>query len=116
MPGSISSMPLNSSSISLWVREEPRPSEIGRTAAQPLVARFLRQTGWVYRQRIDSSVIVSVGYDRNRRVLEVELVGGAVYQYLDVPAKEYMALLAAESQGRFYNQRIKPSYEYRQVT
>lgn len=71
--------------------------------------------GVMYRQRVDSSVIASVGYDRDRRVLEVELVSGAVYQYLDVPPKDYLALLAADSQGRFYNQRIKPNYQYRQV-
>lgn len=69
----------------------------------------------MHRQPIESSVIVSVGYDRKRRVLEVELAGGAVYQYLDVPPKDFMALLAADSAGRYYNQRIKPNYEYRQV-
>jgi KTSC domain len=69
----------------------------------------------MYRKPIDSSVVASVGYDRERRVLEVELTSGAVYQYLGVPAKDYMAFLAAESQGRFYNQQIKPNYEYRQV-
>jgi hypothetical protein len=69
----------------------------------------------MYRKPIDSSVVASVGYDRERRVLEVELTSGTVYQYLDVPPKDYMAFLAAESQGRFYNQTIKPNYEFRQV-
>lgn len=55
----------------------------------------------------------SVGYDKARRVLEVEVAGGAVYQYLDVPAREFFALLSAESAGRYYNQEIKPRYEYR---
>jgi len=45
----------------------------------------------------------------------VKLVGGAVYQYLDVPPKDFLALLAADSSGRFYNQRIKPTCDYRQV-
>lgn len=71
---------------------------------------------WVmHRQPIESSVIASVGYDRKRRVLEVELVSGAIYQYLGVPPKDYLALLAADSSGRFYNQRIKPTYDYRQL-
>jgi hypothetical protein len=69
----------------------------------------------MYRQPVESSVLASVGYDRKRRLLEVELVSGVVYQYLDVPPKDYMALLAAESSGRFYNQHIKPNYDYRQV-
>jgi hypothetical protein len=64
---------------------------------------------------VESSVLAEVGYDRARRVLEVKLVGGAVYQYLDVPAREFMALLAADSAGRYYNASIKPNYEYRQL-
>ena len=66
----------------------------------------------MYRQRVDSSAVVSVGYDKKRRVLEVEVEGGAVYQYLDVPAREYFALVSADSVGRYYNQSIKPNYEF----
>lgn len=69
----------------------------------------------MYRQRVDSSAVVSVGYDRKRRVLEVEIEGGAIYQYLDVPPREYFALVSAESVGRYHNQRIKAEYEFRRV-
>ena len=69
----------------------------------------------MHRRPVESSVLAEVGYDRKRRVLEVKLVSGAVYQYLDVPAREFMALLAAESSGRYYNSNIKPNYEYRQL-
>jgi hypothetical protein len=69
----------------------------------------------MYRQRVDSSAVVSVGYDKKRRVLEVEVDGGAVYQYLDVPAREYFALVSADSVGRYYNQSIKPNYEFLRV-
>jgi KTSC domain len=69
----------------------------------------------MHRRPVESSVLVSVGYDRKRRVLEVELVSGAVYQYLAVPPKDFMALLAAESVGRFYNKHIKATYDYREL-
>jgi hypothetical protein len=69
----------------------------------------------VHRRPVESSVLAEVGYDQKRRVLEVKLVSGAVYQYLDVPAREFMALLAAASAGRYYNTNIKPNYEYRQL-
>ena len=69
----------------------------------------------MYRQRVDSSAVVSVGYNQKLRVLEVEVEGGAVYQYLDVPAREYFALVSAESVGQYYNQRIKVDYEVRRV-
>jgi hypothetical protein len=67
----------------------------------------------MHRRRLDSSAVRSAGYDRDRRILEIEITGGAVYQYLDVPAREFMALLAADSHGRYYNEHIKPAYEYR---
>lgn len=70
----------------------------------------------MYRQPIASSVLAEVGYDQQRRLLEVKLVSGAVYQYLDVPAREFMALLAADSSGRHYNTEIKPNYDCRQVS
>jgi hypothetical protein len=69
----------------------------------------------MYRQRVDSSAVVSVGYDKKRRILEVEVEGGVVYQYLDVPAREYFALVSAESVGRYYNQQIKAGYEFRRL-
>ncbi len=70
----------------------------------------------MYRQRVESSAVRSVGYDKKRRILEVEVAGGAVYQYLDVPAREYFALVSADSVGRYYNQQIKEAYEFRKVT
>lgn len=69
----------------------------------------------MYRQRVESSAVVSVGYDKARRVLEVEIDGGAVYQYFDVPAREYFALVSADSIGRYYNQQIKANYDFRKV-
>ena len=69
----------------------------------------------MYRQPVESSAVVSVGYDRKSRVLEVEVEGGAVYRYLDVPAREYFALVSADSVGRYYNQQIKANYDFRKV-
>jgi hypothetical protein len=69
----------------------------------------------MYRQRVESAAVRSVGYDKKRRVLEVEVAGGAIYQYLDVPAREYFALVSADSVGRYYNQEIKETYEFRKV-
>jgi hypothetical protein len=69
----------------------------------------------MYRQRVESSAVLSVGYDQKRRVLEVEVEGGEVYQYLEVPAREYFALVSAESVGRYYNQQIKANYDFRKA-
>jgi hypothetical protein len=69
----------------------------------------------MYRRAVESTAVVSVGYDKTQRILEVEVEGGVVYQYLEVPAREYFALLAADSTGRYYNQQIKATYEFRKV-
>ena len=67
------------------------------------------------RARVRSSSVRSVGYDLERSVLEVEWVGGGVYDYLDVPPEEALAFLEADSLGRHLNARIKPRYAYRPV-
>jgi KTSC domain-containing protein len=69
----------------------------------------------MHRRPVDSSVIAEVGYDRASRVLEVKLTSGAIYRYLGVPARDFLGLLAAPSAGQYYNERIKPHYEFRQV-
>jgi len=62
------------------------------------------------RRKVESSVLVSVGYDPQRRVLEVEFVSGARYQYLDVPAQVHLELLQAPSLGAFFNREIRDHY------
>jgi KTSC domain len=59
------------------------------------------------REHISSSMMASVGYDAHTRTLEIEFVRGGVYQYLDVPAPEHEALIAATSKGRFFQVRIQ---------
>jgi hypothetical protein len=69
----------------------------------------------VLRARVSSSTIVSVGYDEEQRILEIVFVGGRVYHYLEVPPERVLALLRAESKGRFLNSDIKPYFRYRPV-
>jgi hypothetical protein len=69
----------------------------------------------VYRRPVDSSLILSVGYDLASSVLEVEFVGGKVYEYYDVPLSVYSALMGAESVGSFFNDHIRDMYPYAAV-
>jgi len=60
--------------------------------------------------------MISVGYDFETRVLEIEFIDGAIYQYFDVPEEIYQGLLNAESKGRYFNLVIKPlGFEYQQL-
>jgi KTSC domain len=67
------------------------------------------------RERVESSGVVSVGYDDWSKILEIEYPGGAVYDYSHVPEVLYRDLLAAESKGRFINLYIKPYFQYEEV-
>lgn len=62
------------------------------------------------RAPVESSSVVSVGYDEAEQVLEVEFAGGGVYQYLEVAPWQYDQLLAADSIGRYVNGYIKPNH------
>jgi KTSC domain len=61
------------------------------------------------RETIDSSAIVAVEYGAGQW-LDIELTNGRIYRYFDVPRDVYEALMAAESKGRFYNDRIRDEY------
>jgi len=64
------------------------------------------------REDVDSSMIVSVGYDAEERILEVEFDGGKIYQYFDVPQEEYAGLMDAESKGQYMLGNIIDMYTY----
>jgi hypothetical protein len=66
----------------------------------------------VYRKSIDSATLSSVGYDQESNTLEVEFTNGSVYQYFDVPIEVVVALLLAESAGRYHNAHIRNRYRH----
>lgn len=68
------------------------------------------------RTPVDSSTIVSAGYDPASHTLEVEFRNGAVYQYSGVPESMYRGLLSPPSHGTYLNTVIKKEgYPYRKV-
>ncbi|MFD7905821.1 KTSC domain-containing protein [Kitasatospora sp. NPDC059722] len=68
------------------------------------------------RTAVESSVLRSVGYDRPARRLELEFLGGRVYEYAAVPARVHRELMAADSHGRFFVRRIRGRYAYRRLS
>jgi len=67
------------------------------------------------RAPVDSSAVVSVGYDESQQILELEYIDGDVYQYFDVPKAVHLALLDAPSIGQFVNAEIKGTFQYEKV-
>lgn len=64
------------------------------------------------RKRVESEALRGVGYDANRRVLEIEFTSGEVYRYLDVPASVHVGLMGATSHGEYFNDHIRDRFEY----
>jgi len=67
------------------------------------------------RVKVISSNIISIGYDADGLVLEIEFKGGEVYQYTAVPASHHMGIMNAESHGKYLNAHIKGKYSYREI-
>jgi hypothetical protein len=61
---------------------------------------------------VESSAVSRIGYQKPRRLLYVTYKdSGGSYVYIDVPPREWHALLKADSKGVFINKRIKPRYK-----
>lgn len=67
------------------------------------------------RTSVASDMMSSVGYDPAGAVLEVEFRNRSVYEYMDVPAHHYDALLAAVSKGQFFNACVRGVFAFRRV-
>ena len=62
------------------------------------------------RTPVSSSNLVSVGYDIDSAILEIEFGGGRVYQYAKVPQEAYRALMNADSIGSHFGRHIREKY------
>lgn len=63
---------------------------------------------------VESSNIISVGYDETTSSLYVNYPSG-IYKYDDVEKSVYESLLTSPSKGRFMNENIKGQYNYSRV-
>lgn len=68
------------------------------------------------REPVESEALVSVGYDADMRVLEIEFTGGTVYRYFDVPASAYADLMTAASLGEHFAHHVRDAFDYEQVS
>jgi hypothetical protein len=62
------------------------------------------------REAVNSSNLVSVGYNPVSETLEVEFKNSGVYEYYNVPQFMYDRLMQAGSMGSFFNAEIKNNY------
>lgn len=71
------------------------------------------------RMPVISSNLVSVGYDSDNHILEIEFYNrkgpNGVYQYFDVPPEVHHELMNAGSHGQFFHYNIKGVFAYERV-
>jgi lysyl-tRNA synthetase class 2 len=68
---------------------------------------------------VESSVLASILYIAEERLLDVEFRSGRRYLYSDVSPSRVDELLATQSKGRYFNARIRncfPASELKQAT
>jgi len=63
----------------------------------------------VNRQTVNSSNIVSIGYNPINRILEIEFKNG-VYQYNGISSEIYEKLMNSPSKGKFFYSFIRDKY------
>lgn len=64
---------------------------------------------------VESTILRTVAYHCDRKLLQLEFHNGAVYQYFNVPAAFHDGLLEAPSKGTYFNHFIRDKFDYAQV-
>lgn len=67
------------------------------------------------RRIVKSSIIQSIGYDKEKQVLEIEFRTGEVRGYREVPQELYNEMKEAKSLGKFYLKYIRKKFEWLQI-
>ncbi len=68
------------------------------------------------RSPVNSSNVLSVGYDTTTSTMEVEFKNGDIYQYYEVPERICQNLINAASVGKYLDQNVKKrGYRYKKI-
>jgi hypothetical protein len=63
---------------------------------------------------VESSVLASVAYSSDAP-LDLEFRSGAIYRYFAVPQAVLEGLVAAESNGAYFNRNVRNSFRYQRL-
>lgn len=62
------------------------------------------------RMPLESSNVLSAGYDEESKTLEVEFAGNRIYQYFNVGKIYYENLISCPDVGWYFNHIIRPFF------
>ena len=77
--------------------------------------RSATETEVIERVPVQSSTVVSVGYARRAKLLEIEFHSGAIYRYRAVPESVFAAFAMARSKGRFFGTEIRGKFTFEKL-
>ncbi|MBT6646914.1 MAG: KTSC domain-containing protein [Thaumarchaeota archaeon] len=66
-------------------------------------------------KKVNSTNIESVGYNEDKRTLEILFRGSGVYTYFDVSKNVYQELVTSDSVGTYFHQNILNKFKYEKV-
>lgn len=66
-------------------------------------------------KEVDSTLIESVWYDRENKILHIRFITGQYYVYDGVSYYRYRQLRKSDSPGRYFRAYIKEKYSYRRL-
>jgi hypothetical protein len=64
---------------------------------------------------VDSTTLITIAYDIDRRLLQLEFRDRAIYHYFNVPADAYHGLVNASSKGSYFNRSIRGRFVHARV-
>lgn len=64
---------------------------------------------------VNSTNILSIGYDKDSQLLEIEFNTKRVYRYSSIPPHVYAGLMKAESHGKYFQTHINGAYSHLEV-
>lgn len=65
------------------------------------------------RQHVSSSMIASIGYNPEKRILEIEFIkSGSIYQYPNVPGSIFKGIMSAPSHGKYFHGFINEEFDF----
>lgn len=94
-----------------WRSQNP----LWANARVPTIPLNQKEIDEMERETVDSSTILSVGYDKATETLEIEFKSGGVYQYYNVPEMVFEQLMQSGSKGKFHHAQIKNAFPYSRV-
>lgn len=62
------------------------------------------------KEYVNSSMIMSYGYDLETCILEIEFRNGEIWQYHDFPEYMWYEFQAADSKGKYFHANIKKEF------